>query len=133
MWLVVIWKIVSSISTNDGERSIRMSDLIKRDDAIEAINKALDRETLLYGLVRKIAVDAIRSTPSADRPTWIPCSEGLPKENTEVLVSLEWGSVDIGWVRQGIWMSAYINDYEGDVLAWMPLPKPWKGADDDIH
>ena len=50
-----------------------MSDLINREDAVKAINKALDRETLLYGLVRKIAVDAIRSIPSADRPQgeWI--------------------------------------------------------------
>ena len=43
-------------------------DLIRRSDAIKTINKALDRETLLYSWVRKIAVDAIRSTPSADRP-----------------------------------------------------------------
>ena len=50
-----------------------MKDTIYREDAIKAINKALDRETLLYGFVRKIAVDAIRAMPSADRPQgeWI--------------------------------------------------------------
>ena len=47
-----------------------MSDLIKREDAIKAINKALDRETLLYGLVRKIAVDAIRSKTSGNSRHW---------------------------------------------------------------
>ena len=45
-----------------------MKDTIYREDAIKAINKALDRETLLNRLVRKIVLDAIRSIPSADRP-----------------------------------------------------------------
>ena len=68
----------------------------------------------------------------ADRPQrWIPCSERLPKENTEVLISLEWG-IDIGEYRNGDWHSEWINHYDDDdVLAWMPLPKPWKGADDE--
>lgn len=50
-----------------------MSDLIKREDAIKAINKALDRETLLNRLVRKVVLNAIISVPSADRPQgyWI--------------------------------------------------------------
>ena len=50
-----------------------MSDLIKREDAITAINKSLDRETLLNSFVRKIAIDAIIQVPSADRPQgeWI--------------------------------------------------------------
>ena len=62
---------------------------------------------------------------------WIPCSERLPKENTEVLISLEWG-IDIGEYRNGDWHSEWINHYDDDdVLAWMPLPKPWKGADDE--
>ena len=71
---------------------------------------------------------------SANRPQeWIPCSERLPKENTEVLMSLEWG-VDIGEYRNGEWHSEWINHYDDDnVLAWMPLPKPWKGADDDMY
>ena len=69
----------------------------------------------------------------ADIPTWIPCKERLPKENTEVLISLEWKSVDIGWVRNGTWMSDYVNDYEDDVVAWMPLPEPWRGVDDEAR
>ena len=117
-----------------------MKDTIYREDAIKAIEADLDKidafdpsAGIMKACIQR-AMWQIMGVPSANRPQgWIPCSEGLPKENTEVLISLEWGSVDIGWVRQGIWMSAYINDYEGDVLAWMPLPKPWKGANDDIH
>jgi len=41
------------------------SDTISRQAAIDAVNKALDRQTLLYGFVRKVALDAIKNLPSA--------------------------------------------------------------------
>ena len=50
-----------------------MEEWIKKSDAIEAINKSFDKETLLKCFVRKIAIDAIIQVPSADRPSgeWI--------------------------------------------------------------
>ena len=42
-----------------------MSDLISRQAAIDAVNNAFDRETLLTGFVRSIAVRAIRDMQSA--------------------------------------------------------------------
>ena len=42
-----------------------MDDLIDRQAAIEAINKALDRQTLLNCFVRKVAIDAIKQLPPA--------------------------------------------------------------------
>ena len=41
-------------------------DTIYRQDAIDAVNNAFDRETLLMGFVRSIAVKAIRDLPSAE-------------------------------------------------------------------
>ena len=40
-----------------------MDELIRKQDAIDAVNRALDRETLLNRLVRKVAIDAIRIVP----------------------------------------------------------------------
>ena len=40
-------------------------DLIDRQAAIDTVNNAFDRETLLNGFVRSIAVRAIRDMPSA--------------------------------------------------------------------
>lgn len=42
-----------------------MRDLIDRQAAIDAINKALDRETLLNSFVRKVAIDAVKELPPA--------------------------------------------------------------------
>ena len=97
-----------------------------REEAKEALSvlKIYDNQWL------REAIDMAIEALSADAE-WIPCSERLPKENTEVLMSLEWG-IDIGEYRNGDWHSEWINHYDdGNVLAWMPLPKPWKGADDE--
>ena len=92
----------------------------------------------------------------ADRPQeWIPCSERLPNEGEVVLVcmrieshkaeweeqrSIEFGRISsdrydfngTGWE----WLNESGADYwqadwNNSILAWMPLPKPWKGADDE--
>ena len=39
---------------------------VYKQTAIDEINKALDRETMLNSFVRKIAVEAVKKTPSAD-------------------------------------------------------------------
>ena len=69
---------------------------------------------------------------------WIPCSERLPKRDELVLVTykttdrihlcryLDDGSENPWW--------SYIDDccaWNNVVLAWMPLPKPYKGGDDE--
>jgi hypothetical protein len=48
------------------------SDLISRTATIDAVNNAFDRETLLTGFVRSIAVRAIRDMPSVQPEPSIP-------------------------------------------------------------
>lgn len=102
-----------------------MGDLISRQDAIKALYK--------YRFVSKDVIEReINAIPSA-RPTgeWIPCEEKLPGENIEVLMSLSWG-IDIGEYREDGWHSEWINHYDDDnVIAWMPLPDPYKGGDSE--
>ena len=47
--------------------------LIERQTAIDAIENAFDRETILNRFVRKIAISAVRALPSAQpEQRWIP-------------------------------------------------------------
>lgn len=75
-----------------------------------------------------LAVDALKE--QIDRK-WIPCSERLPEEDGRFLVFLP--------DRKGTFMCAdflsgkwYPDDYEctsNHVIAWMPLPEPYKRGD----
>jgi len=51
------------------------TDLISRQAAIDAVNRALDRETLLNRFVRKVAIDAIRIVPSVQPTIMRPIGE----------------------------------------------------------
>ena len=85
------------------------------------------------GTIRRAAdvIEMLSEKVREPKQEWIPCSERLPEDNKEVLMSLRWG-IDIGEYRNGEWHSEWINHYDDDnVLAWMPLPPAYKGADDD--
>lgn len=66
---------------------------------------------------------------------WTPCSDGLPKVDESVLATTVWNDVTIAW-RIGIneWFihDGGTNATTEDLIAWMPLPEPWKGADDEV-
>ena len=73
-------------------------------------------------------------------PKWIPVTEALPEEDEEVLVTVRFDgtkdvkpSVYVETASQisGTWVS-YTDEWKVSqsrhhVIAWMPLPKPWRG------
>lgn len=101
------------------------------DDYIEGMNDEQRK-------IREVIRTAPSVIPTAKEGEWIPCSERLPSERGDYLVTFplcdgepcvymlsfnkgkfyetddEWGDVQ------------YV-----DVTAWMPLPEPWKGASDE--
>lgn len=115
-----------------------MTDLISRADAIAYIDRVIKS-----GLGRNKSLDYIHkyisALPSAEAD-WIPCSERLPKAEDmyqppeqRYLCQLEAhgvrkfcvlsrlkGAVSPFWDWYGIAV------YDSDVIAWMPLPKPYK-------
>lgn len=149
-----------------------MKDLIRRSDAIKAVEECLK----LLARPRYTVKTAIEAIPSvdiphsddwekysdklwknayergkeeehrwwsehcanctdADRPQeWIPCSERLPNKKDVVLITNDKGNVRCGQFRYTdgkywVWKGNTLEK----VLAWMPLPKPWKGADDEAN
>jgi hypothetical protein len=104
-----------------------MSDLIKREDVLNVLRAF--GWTPIDGLYLVVKQDI----PSANRPQeWIPCSERLPSEDEQdpelgVIVTLGNGysGLQYDWYHDGHWY-----DWNGFVVAWMPLPKPYKKKDD---
>ena len=142
-----------------------MSDLIKRSDAIKVFRSTVAKcDPLSIGINMTLLLleTALRLVPSADRPQgeWIPCSERLPEEEGNYLVTFGafaetingekviFGDIDgsvseIGYgcyERDIFWHPTAFGWYDlatatpfdkRAIIAWMPLPKPWKGADDE--
>lgn len=65
---------------------------------------------------------------------WIPITERLPEVSQNVLATTRWGEVTIAerlnfdpecwFVHEGS-----TNAHTEDIIAWMPLPEPYKGGD----
>lgn len=81
------------------------------------------------------AIIEVYDAPTIDAVSeWIPCSERLPERGEDVLITDEYGDVSIASIEYSTphpWQSVYEFHIEYMVYAWMPLPEPWEGADDE--
>lgn len=70
-------------------------------------------------------IEVINNASTIDAvPQWIPCSERLPDALERVLVTSTHGHVYISCIVHGEF------EYGGEVIAWMPLPKPYEVKDE---
>ena len=65
----------------------------------------------------------LEGLPSAQQ--WIPCSERLPDDEGYYLTTTEFGGVYCDYWDSIRW------DRTERVIAWMELPKPWEGEQDE--
>lgn len=116
-----------------------MDDTISRRVAIDALADYIHNVDRVYStgkLTHDDCMDAAHSVldelPTAQR--WIPCKERLPEDEEEVIVSVHYSGDNAddytasGWyaVAGDFWVvDNEANEY---VVAWMPLPEPWKGG-----
>lgn len=83
-------------------------------------------------LVDTILVAIKHGTPLPDR--WIPVSERLPEEESDVLVCNANGDIELS---RGSYSTEIKDDFIwytsgwrfGKVIAWMPLPRPYKESE----
>ena len=129
-------------------------DLISRQAAIDALWKALyeyedktekqfqESEDLDVGdwILHRIFVQnmsdidrqTILNLPSAQQ--WISTSERLPENDNDVLVTDGTDCAVAYWRTDAQAWDDYLHGwcdlYGLEVVAWMPLPEPWKGGPD---
>lgn len=86
-----------------------------------------------YGDGMKYVLDIIDEQPTIDPVKWIPVSERLPEKNGEYLVT-EIDPITCERLTDIAYHGDFICTNNGfhkanDVVAWMPLPEPWKGEE----
>ena len=100
-----------------------MSDLIDRQAALDAIDKALSRT-----FTEPCGEMILKDVPSAQpEQQWIPCKKRLPKKPGQYYVS----GGDKVWICEYLIISNSIGGWCNDVAnpvvqAWMPRPEVWK-------
>ena len=119
--------------------------------AIKEAIKALEQEPCEDAISRKSMLDYLKYlhgempeeefvkalpsvTPARKKEEWIPCDEKPPKPNELVdnvrkyyLIQDEYGDMHVASYLRNGWIS--IDSFytlEDDVIAWMPLPEPYK-------
>ena len=83
--------------------------------------------------------EIIDALPVYEQQRWIPCSERLPDDTTYenhlvVVYCTKSGTVDVGWYEAFFkkwWRLEPDEETCEEVVAWMPLPEPYKGGDSE--
>ena len=122
-----------------------------REEAIAVLKRAIAYESD-FAEAKQMAIEALNALPSAEAvQEWIPFTRRpmteeeqedypnctfmfdcvLPDDGDEILVSN----------GRFVWMDTFCNDIDGcyldggddidEDMAWMPLPEPYKGGDDE--
>ena len=125
-------------------------------NALDCVERQAALDALEWKWAGKAAIDAIKELPSAS-PRWIPVSERLPDDLTEVNVTWvnhkpesyyesikdePFTATAVFYKGKWYWWTTYTQDLLAEygercnvglmdeaieVSAWMPLPQPWKG------
>lgn len=117
-----------------------MSDLISRKTVLEEIQKIECEpgyqhvgEDWAVGLIIAENIvesaESIESKPSAEpERRWIPVIERLPEDSETVLITHK-GGVSFGYYNGIYWERGSSTKHKPlqTVIAWMPLPEPYRG------
>lgn len=85
-----------------------------------------------YKEALKMLIDKIERAPTIDPQRtgkWIPCSSQLPELDVYVIATTQWYEITMACrIDDGEWFihEDNANAYDDDILAWMPLPEPYR-------
>lgn len=116
-----------------------VGDMISRKDAIDALKEKVfhNLSDEFYGAMQvfDIVTTALLELPSAQpEQRWIPVSERLPEVRQWVLCQCRATIMDVlRLTKEGCWqrLSPRTEYFATFVTAWMPLPEPYKGGENN--
>lgn len=117
-----------------------MNDLIDRQVAIDNAHRQIWYRMNQQGMKDRID-EWLKSLPSA-QPGWRyrhadPALDEWPKDAQAILLTIKTRDPEDFWVVTGAhfddgWVIDYEDNYgEFDIIAWRPMPEPWRGENND--
>ena len=121
-----------------------MNNLINRSAAIDGLDALLNKHRMVttnwyrskdYFDAVSDAFTMLQNLPSIQPQRWTPVSDALPEDLEEVIVTCLDDSGDtpfsyttVAWHYKDMWVCD--NEWCPFVIAWMPLPEPYKEGQD---
>lgn len=117
-------------------------DAISREAAAEMLDEMPMKITETWMDFYRKALNSLNKLPSvtpqpnkSENPTsWIPCSERLPEENGNYLVTVEAndGTASIKFQMVDHYGPKWLHEGKREkVIAWMPLPEPYNAESEE--
>ena len=130
-------KIIQGLYKGDSRAIKEAIKALEKEPCEDAISrkavKELFQEGSVMGMYYFLGIDELPSITSK-KEEWISCDEKLPKPNELAdnvrkyyLIQDEYGDMHVASYLRNGWIS--IDSFytlEDDVIAWMPLPEPYK-------
>ena len=120
------------------EKCVELSKSHWGDDECHLVGKGIQSMYIQTEKIIRFHMDDVTDTNIPSNDGWIPVEDGLPEEGEEVEVTIEEMADSAGgmiyytktaWVQEERWVIKR-NPYNPRVIAWRPLPKPYKPKKD---
>lgn len=66
-----------------------------------------------------------------EKQQWIPCADKLPEKTDTYIATLDYGKLGLG-VGQRYYLGGPLGWNDDCVIAWMPMPEPYKEETDEL-
>ena len=108
--------------------------------ALDCLDNEYRRDIIQFDKdCKQNAIDLLRKAPTVQlEPHWVLCSERLPEENGQYLITIKYKHVNDSYedvyTEHGEWLDGkwdmfcfgHCGEVE-DIIAWLSLPEPYKG------
>ena len=113
-------------------------DCISRTQAIKAMDELENEDIEAYGCKipegfdgerARLSICLLPSIQPKPKTEWVPVSERLPEDKQSVLVwCSQYKNIYCAYLEKKQWwiFGAFIQIVPNEVVAWMPLPKPYE-------
>ena len=103
---------------------------VLRANSKEYFNNPQNGEYVDDVVLMKDAIKIVNDVAEEYNGGWIPCSERLPKYGEVVMCSCTNGGITISCItHKGVTPSKSVRFGQHSVIAWQPLPEPYKERD----